>query len=117
MAGKRSEFPSANALTQKVVELEVRLRDMMVIMAAISFTQEDKMFSVPVAVIEQIAGASVDFSFNRVTQEYEFRYVPPAPVEETVESPSGLILPASVHPEREKALRDPTKPLKGEVNL
>jgi hypothetical protein len=77
---EKTKFPTAGELTQSVVEMEVRLRDMMSIMAAIAFTQPDRLFSVPVAVIEQIRGASVDFSFNRATQEYEFRYINPIAV-------------------------------------
>jgi hypothetical protein len=73
------------------------------------------MFSVPIAVLKQIAGGSVDFSFSRTTDEYEFRYVEPEPISD--EPSSGLILPASVHPDKSESLKDPVKPLRGEVNL
>jgi hypothetical protein len=103
-----SKNPTATDLVQSLAALEARLRDLMIIMAAIAYTQEDKMFSVPVAVISEIAGASVDFSFNKKTQEYEFQYVPPAP-----EPSAGLILPVSVHPDASPA--KPAERLKGEI--
>jgi len=73
---EKTVFPKATDLVQKLAEAELRIRDFMAIFAAIAFTQEDKMFSVPLTVIEQINGASVDFSFNRVKKEYEFTYIP-----------------------------------------
>ena len=75
---EKTKFPTANEVMQNTVELEIRLRDMMTIFAAIAMLQDDKMFSVPLATIEQLPkGASVDFSFNMKTREYEFTYVAP----------------------------------------
>lgn len=76
---EKTIFPKATDLVEKLAAAELRIRDFMAIFAAIAFTQEDKMFSVPLAVIEQINGASVDFSFNKVTKEYEFTYIPAPP--------------------------------------
>lgn len=85
----RTKGMTANELMAHIATLELQIRDMMTILAAIAFLQDDKMFSVSIRDMTALPwGSSVDFSFNRVLDQYEFTYIPPAPA-----LSAGLILP------------------------
>jgi len=104
---------SASDLVGVVTGLEKQVQDMMLILATIAYMQEDGVFTVSLTELGKLPkGSSVDFSFNKKTQEYEFMFVPPA----EAKGPS-LVLPASVHPDTVKSLQNPSLPLKGEINL
>jgi hypothetical protein len=98
---------TANELMAHIAALELQIRDMMTILGAIAYIQEDKMFSVSITDMKVMPpGSSVDFSFNRKLDQYEFSYVPPAP-----EPSAGLILPLSADGEKAAELvRESTRP-------
>lgn len=104
----RTKGMTANELMAHIAGLELQIRDMMNILAAIAFIQEDKMFDVSIAQIMTLPkGASVDFSFNKKLDRYEFTYVPP------VEQIAGLILPITADGEKAAELvRDSIRPQK-----
>lgn len=95
-------------LETQIVGLELHIKDMMGILAAIAFLQEDKMFDVSVSQIAAMPpGSSVDFAFNKKLDQYEFTYVPPPP-----EPSAGLILPISAS--AEKVVEELHSTIKGE---
>ena len=90
--------PTLTEVMSKMAELELRVRDFMHIFSAIAYMQDDKKFDVSINDIRNVPkGSSVDFSFNRKTDTYEFSWVPPVESPEaTKENSDGkLLLPAS----------------------
>jgi hypothetical protein len=98
-AGVRTKGMTANELMAHIAGLELQLRDMMTILASIAFLQDDKMFSVSIKDMQALPkGSSVDFSFNRALDQYEFTYIPPA-----AEPSAGLILPITADGDKASA--------------
>jgi hypothetical protein len=79
MAGNyRTKGATATELVGIITALEKQVADNMLILALIAFNQPDKVFTVSIPELQELPqGASVDVSFNKKTQAYEFRYVAP----------------------------------------
>jgi hypothetical protein len=95
---RTSRGPTLSEVMTKMAELELRVRDFMLIFSAIAYMQEDKKFDVSITDIKNVPkGSSCDFSFNRRTDMYEFAWVPPVESPEaTGQNAEGkLIVPAS----------------------
>jgi hypothetical protein len=99
-AGVRTKGMTANELMAHIATLELQIKDMMTILASIAFLQDDKMFSVSIKDMTNMPkGSSVEFSFNKKLDQYEFTYIPPPP-----EPSAGLILPLTADGEKAAAL-------------
>jgi hypothetical protein len=93
---QRTKGASATELVTMVASLEKQVQDMMLILAAVAYIQDDKMFSVSIEDIKRLPpGSSIDFSYNKKLDQYEFAYVPPKE-----EPTAGLILPISADGEK-----------------
>ena len=76
--GQRTKGASATELMSIIAGLEKQVADNMLILAAIAFHQDDKVFEVIIEEIKAIpAGSSVDVAFYKPTQSYQFKYAPP----------------------------------------
>jgi hypothetical protein len=86
---RRTKNATAGELMHMLTAAEKAADDMRLMLALIAYLQEDKIFTVSIPDLKSMPnGSSVDISFNKVLQQYEFKYVapgePPLAPEETV---------------------------------
>lgn len=93
----RTKNATATELMTMLAAAEKTAEDMRRIITMIAFAQQDKKFTVSIAELETLPpGSSIDISFIKSAQEFEFQYVPPdAP---PLEEPSLIEVPFSKTP-------------------
>ncbi len=96
MSQVRTKGMSATELMQHVAALDKQIQDMHLLLAVIAYYQEDKRITVPIRDLQALPkGSSVQFSYNRKTDQYEIDWVPPPE-----EKGAGLVLPITADGER-----------------
>jgi hypothetical protein len=93
----RTKNATATELMTMLAAAEKAADDMRLMLSLIAFNQPDKIFTVSIPELTALPqGSSIDISFNKSTQEYEFKYVSPdAP---PLEEPALIEVPFSKTP-------------------